>query len=161
MSTLYELTNEYLMLLEMAEDPDVDPEAFEDTLEGLGGEIEVKADGYAKIIKQLETQMDGCAAEIKRLQSVKKTYENSIERLKLNLEKAMRTTGKTKFKTELFSFGIQKNPASLVIDDEHLIPPEFIVIKQEANKAAIKEAIKAGEVFDFAHMEQTEGLRIR
>ena len=35
MQTLYELTNEYMMLLEMAEDPDVDPQAFEDTLEGF------------------------------------------------------------------------------------------------------------------------------
>ena len=42
MSTLYELTNEYMALLEMAEDPDIDPQAFADTLEALGGELESK-----------------------------------------------------------------------------------------------------------------------
>lgn len=161
MQTLYELTNEYMTLLEMAEDPDVDPDAFQDTLEGLEGEIEIKADGYAKIIKQLEMQMDGCANEIKRLQSVKKAYENNIQRMKDHLEASMIATGKTKFKTDLFSFGIQKNPASLVIDDEKVIPVEYLVIKQEANKSAIKEAIKAGEEFEWAHLEQTESLRIR
>lgn len=48
MSTIYELTEDYLRLLELAEDPDTDPEAFADTLEGLDGEIEIKAEGYAK-----------------------------------------------------------------------------------------------------------------
>lgn len=161
MQTLYELTNEYMMLLEMAEDPDVDPQAFEDTLEGLGGEIEIKADGYAKVMKQLEMQIDGCANEIKRLQNIKKVYENNIQRMKEHLESAMRATGKTKFKTQLFSYGIQKNPASLIIDDEKQIPIEYLVIKQEANKTAIKEAIKAGEQFEWARLEQTESLRIR
>ena len=161
MSTLYELTDEYLKLLEMAEDPDVDEEAFQDTLEGLDGEIEIKADGYAKIIKQLELNVEGCAAEIGRLQNVKKVYENNVSRIKASLEKAMRETGKVKFKTNLFSFGIKKNPASLVIDDDHAIPPEYIIIEQKANKTAIKQAIKKGETFDWARLEQSESLNIR
>ena len=32
MSTIYELTEDYLRLLELTEDPDTDPEAFTDTL---------------------------------------------------------------------------------------------------------------------------------
>ena len=45
MATLYELTDEYRMLLEMAEDPDIDLVTLNDTLEGLTGEIEDKAEG--------------------------------------------------------------------------------------------------------------------
>ena len=59
--TLYELTSDYLTLLEMAEDPDIDIQAFDDTLEGLEGEIEAKADGYAKVI----TTLNGDAALLK------------------------------------------------------------------------------------------------
>ena len=51
--TLYELTNDYAELLLMAEDPDTDPQAFADTLEGIEGAIEDKADGYAKVIRQI------------------------------------------------------------------------------------------------------------
>ena len=47
MSTLYELTNDYLTLLDMAEDPDVEEDVLRDTMEGIEGEIEIKADGYA------------------------------------------------------------------------------------------------------------------
>ena len=45
--TMYELKGEYLLLQELADDPDTDAEVFRDTLEGLLGEIEEKAKGYA------------------------------------------------------------------------------------------------------------------
>ena len=35
MSTLYEITDDYLRLLEMLEEENIDPQAFKDTLEGL------------------------------------------------------------------------------------------------------------------------------
>ena len=41
MSTLYQLTDDYLTLLEMAEDPDMDEQALMDTMEGIEGEIEI------------------------------------------------------------------------------------------------------------------------
>lgn len=145
----------------MLEDEDTDIEAFADTLEGLDFEIEAKADGYAKIIRQVEGNINSIDEELKRLQKMKKTYSNKIDALKTNLENGMRKTGKVKFKTELFSFGIQKNPASLVIDKEDQIPPEYLIIEPTVNKAAIKDAIKNGQSFEFAHLEQTESLRIR
>lgn len=161
MASLFDLTGEYLELLEMAQDPDIDPQALIDTMEGIDGEIEFKAEGYAKIIKEMESYADACANVIKVLQDKKRKYENNIDRMKKSLENSMRVTGKTKFKTALFSFCIQKNPASLVIDNEDLIPPEYLMIKQEVNKSALKDAIKAGETFEYAHLEQTESLRIR
>lgn len=65
MATLYELTNDWLMLMEMAEDPDIEEDVFMDTLEGLDGAIEDKADGYAKLIRQLEHNAEACDAESK------------------------------------------------------------------------------------------------
>lgn len=161
MATLYELTNEYMMLLEMADDPEVDEQAFQDTLEGLEGELEIKADGYAKVIEELKMKKAGVVEQKKRFERLEKSYENKIQQLKNSLEKTMNATGKRKFKTDTFNFWIQKNPESVKILDDHQIPLEYVVIKQEANKAAIKEALKAGEVFDWAVLEQTEGLRIR
>lgn len=65
--TLYELTTQYQALLELAEDPDVDPEVLADTMDGLDGDIEEKADGYAKVIKSLEAQAAGVKTELDRL----------------------------------------------------------------------------------------------
>lgn len=162
MSSLYELTNEYQALLEMAEDPDVDPEVFSDTLEGLEGEIEIKADGYAKVMKALESQISGIKAEENRLFLRRKALEGNVDRMKRSLQQAMEITGKTKFKTELFSFGIQKNPAAVVIDDEGKVPKEFWIPQDpKLDKAGIKELLKTGEVCEYAHLEQSESLRIR
>lgn len=161
MSTLYELTDEYLQLLEMIEQGDVDEELLNDTLEGIGGEIEVKADGYAKVILELTGDLDKLGKEISRLQAKKQAIDNSIKGMKKSLEEAMRTTGKVKFKTDLFSFGIQKNPASLHIDDPSAIPAEYLIPQEpKVDNAAIKKMLKEIAV-PWAHLEQTESLRIR
>ena len=163
--TLYELTNDYMNLLELAEDPDIDEQAFMDTLEGIDGALEDKAEGYAKVIRTLEGDAAACDAESKRLRNKKQTIENNIKRMKTALQYAMETTGKTKFKTALFSFGIQKNPAAVVMDEAYIenIPERFLIPQDpQIDKKAIKEALKAGEDLEgIAHLESTSSLRIR
>lgn len=165
MNTLYQLTADYMNLLALAEDPDIDEQAFMDTLDGIGGAIEVKAEGYAKVMRQLEADAAACEAESKRLKNKAKTIDNNIKRMKQALQYAMVATGKTKFKTALFSFGIQKNPASVVMDETYIenIPERFLIRKDpEINRKAIKEAINNGEdIGGIAHLESTESLRIR
>ena len=163
--TLYELTEDYMNLLELAEDPDIEEDVLRDTMEGIGGALEDKAEGYAKIIRMLEGDAAACDAESKRLRNKKQTIENNIKRMKMALQYSMQATGKTKFKTALFSFGIQKNPASVVMDEQYIenVPERFLIRKDpEINRKAIKEAINSGEdLTGLAHLEQTESLRIR
>ena len=163
--TLYKLTEDYMNLLALAEDPDIDEQAFMDTLDGIEGAIEVKAENYAKIMRQLEADAAACDAESKRLKNKAKTIDNNIRRMKQALQFAMQATGKTKFKTQLFSFYIQKNSASVVMDEQYIenIPERFLVRKDpEINRKAIRDAINAGEdIGGIAHLEQTESLRIK
>lgn len=161
MATLYELTEEYRQLLEMMEDDSVDPEILQDTLEGVDGEIEAKADNCAKLIRELNGVASVINEEIERLKARKDVISNNADRVKKYLEKAMIDTGKRKFKTALFGFNIQKNPASVVVDQEDKIPEEYW-IKQDPklNKALLKKWLKDNPE-DFAHLEQSEGLRIR
>lgn len=164
MATIYELSGDYLRLLEMAEDPEMDPVAFADTLEGLEGEIEIKAEGYAKVIKELDKDGAGLDNEIKRLQAKKTTIVNSIDRMKKALEQSMIITGKTKFKTELFSFGIQNNPPSVDLDEEHLelIPIEYLIPQDpKPDKKRMLQELKEGKELSFAKLKQTESLKIR
>lgn len=162
MATLYQLTDDYLTLLEMAEDPDMDEQAFADTLEALGGELEMKADGYARVMKELEGRAATMRFESKRLENGYKTIERNIDRMKHALQDSMVATDKRKFKTDLFSFSIRKNPASVVIDRETSIPPEFLIPQDpKIDKKAIKAAIDRGDDITFAHLEQGESLIIR
>lgn len=161
MATLYELTDEWLQLLQLAEDGEIDQETFDDTLEGIDYEIELKADGYARVIAQLEHDAAALKAEEKRMATRRKSMENHVDSMKKSLFKAMRTTGKEKFKTDLFSFSIRKNPASVILDttdipEEYLVPQDPVV-----NKKQIMADLKAGkDLTGLAHLEQTERLQI-
>ena len=160
MSSLYELKGQYLELLSMMEEG-ADEETIKDTLEGIEGEIEVKADNYARIIRQLESDANGLKTEIERMTDRKRALENHVSYLKNNLQDAMILTGKEKFKTELFSFGIQNNPASVVIDDPTSIPAEFLIPQEpKVDKKSIKEYLKDNDA-NWCHLEQSRGLRIR
>lgn len=161
--TLYELTSEYMELLAMLEDPDTDEAVILDTLEGVGGELEEKADGYARVMRQMDADAAAIKAEEDRLYRRRTTIENRIKNMKSRLQGMMEITGKKKINTELFSFGIQNNPASVVIDDEKMIPGEFLIPQApKIDKTAIKDALKAGvDMAGIAHLEQTQSLRIR
>lgn len=161
MNTLYNLTAEYMELLAMAEEEDLDPEVLKGTFESLQGEFEDKADNYAVVIKTLKGQEDMLDAEIKRLQERKQILSNNQKRMKESLENAMNLTGNRKFKTLLHSFNIQKNPPSLVLDDQDAVPEEFYTLKKVFNNTAIKNYLKEHGESDFAHLVQGESLRIR
>ena len=163
--TIFELTNEYKYLLDIAEDPDVDPEILADTMDALEGEIEDKADGYGRVIRQMEADAAALKVEEQRLTTRRKTVEANIERMKKAFQNAMTAVGKPKIDTELFKFRIQKNPASVIIDEQYIenIPVEYLIEQEpKLDKAKIKEDLKAGKNLDgIAHLEQTETLRIK
>ena len=163
--TLYELTDEYERLLEFAKEEDVDEEVFKDTLEALQGDIEVKVDGYCGVIRELETYKDGVEAELQRvidrLKSQMNSIDHRIQMMKDSLQDSFTVLDIRKMKTPLFTVYIQKNTPSVIIDDPENIPDEYFKVKKELSKTTIKEAIEAGEDIPFAHLEQSESIRIR
>lgn len=162
MPTMYELTTEFKDVLAMASDPDIEPQAILDTLEAIQGEIEVKAENTAVIISELDAEAAKIKAEEIRLSERRKSLEAHAASLKNGLYNAMKTVGKEKFKTTLYSFNIQKNPLKLVIDDEASVPQKYLIEQApKVDNTALKEFLKAGGTCSYAHLEQTEGLRIK
>ena len=64
MSNLYKLNEAWQELVNMLYQDDVDEQMVLDTLESIEGEIEDKADGYAKIIRELEAMRDAKKEEM-------------------------------------------------------------------------------------------------
>ena len=75
--TLYELTDDYMRLLDMMGDPELDPEVLKDTMEGIEGALEDKADGYAKVIKTVEGEKAAIKEEMDRLKARLTALDNS------------------------------------------------------------------------------------
>lgn len=157
---LYELTDSYLKVLELIE---AGEENLDDTLESINDTIEVKAENYAKIIRNLEGNVNMLKAEIERLNSRKKSIEGNIDRLKENLKQAMILTGKEKIKTGLFNITVANNPVALNIFDESKIPENFFTYEtiKKMDKSTIKFLLKAGQVIEGAELTQGKGLRIK
>ena len=162
MSNLYQLTNNYETVLNMLYDEDADEQMILDTLEAIEGEIEDKADNYAKIIKELEVKQNARKEEAKRLTESAKVFENRVKALKNNLYTAMKAVNKPKFATNLFIFNIVKNGGkqALTIDGE--VPEEYTKTTTENDTDKIRQALDDGKELPFAHLEpRGESLRIK
>ena len=168
MSTLYELTGEYLMALETLEDSEMDGDSITEALEAIAtisDSIEIKAENYAKIIRHLEMTSGVLEAEERRLRERRKVLEANATRLKDNLQQAMIATGKRKFQTDLFSFNIQKNGGTLpvIVDvDVDKLPDELVVVTEKPDLKAIAKYIEETGDITYAHFgERGESLRIK
>lgn len=158
--TLYELTGQMAALLAMLEDGEADEDVIRDTMEAVGLEFEDKADGYAKMIRAMQGDVEVIKAERERLARREETISNAIKRMKERLEESMRATGKTKFKTPLFGYSIQKNPPTVNITGD---VPERFYIQQEPklDKKALIAYVKEHGDQEYAELTQSESLRIR
>lgn len=155
--SLYELKEMYLNLMDL----DLEGEELEKALTNVDDEIEIKAENYAGVIKNLEAEAEAYKKEIERMSKIKKALESRASLLKKNLEQTMIDVDKKKFKTKLFSFNIQRNAASIKILDEEKIPEEFIEYERKIKKNDLKKAIKDGLETDAAILVESESLRIR
>lgn len=155
---LYELS----LAFQEVQNMDLDPEVMKDTLDSIEDAIENKAENIAKLIRNLESDVSAYKEEEERLKTKRQATENKVKWLKTYLEDNMKMTGKTKFKSGMFNFSIQKNPASVNITDEKIIPGEFLIPQQpKVDKTSLKEILKRGIEVPGAELKQTEGLRIR
>lgn len=162
--TLYDLADVYRQFLWAMEEDELDEDAIKDTLEALDGAFEDKADNYAVIMQTLQNDVDAIDKEMARLKARRDALKNNKERLKEYLENAMRQIGKTKFKTQRFSFGIQKNGGKLpvIIDNENALPERFKVYSWKVDTDGLRSYLETMGTQGFAHLgERGEGLRIR
>lgn len=155
---LYELS----VAFQEVQNMDLDPEVMQDTLDSIEDAIENKAENIAKLVRNLESDVSAYKEEEDRLKTKRQATENKVKWLKTYLEDNMKLTGKTKFKSGMFNFSIQKNPASVNILDERIIPEEFLIPQlPKIDKTSLKEILKRGIEVPGAELKQTEGLRIR
>ncbi|MGO5072383.1 siphovirus Gp157 family protein [Clostridium sporogenes] len=161
MAKLYELTQNYNNLLDLADNPEVSAEMLKESLDNIGEELNTKLENVAKVIKSIEVDAKGLKEEEKRLADRRKSLENRISSLKEYAENSMRATGKKKIKGKVFTLGIQENPASVDVINEDNIPDKYFITEKKLVKKDILEVLKRGEGVPGVNLIQSESLRIR
>ena len=156
-TSLMALTSQWQEVADMMMSPDTDLKTLEDTLEGIEGEIEVKANGYGYIIRKLEMEEAGLEGKKAYLANLAKAIDAELNRTKGRREwmenrmiDALIAIGKDeegintgRFEMKVVSSG--GNQALKTTDD---VPEEFkkTKITVENDNAKIREYIKTHDV---------------
>ncbi len=121
---LYDLTQNYLQLLDMAEQ--LDEETFQDTLAAIQEPLEEKVENIAKMIRSLEADITAIKDEEKRLADRRKALETKVDNSKEFLKQQLELAGIDKVKRPLITVSIQNNPPSVHVVDIEKISSQFI-----------------------------------
>ena len=163
---LYQIADIYLQDLEKLSDLDLPEEVVRDTIEGLQGDMQEKCTNVAAFIRNTESLADQIKQAEQAMSARRKALENRADRIRKYLLDNMQRTGISKIESPWFKIALAKNPPSVVVDDEDTLKfahPEFVkvVTTESLDKTAIKEAIKAGQIVEGAHLVQAERVTIK
>ena len=163
--TLYNITNKFAELMDMAENGELTEEQYNALGEQLTLELQQKGSGIIGYTQNEEAFIEAVDFQIKRLQDLKKARQNKLEKFKQYVKENMDRLGITKMDTELGTLSIAKNPMSVEIENEEVIPKEFKqqVITTKIYKTAIKNHFKAtGEIIPGTRIiDNKTSLRIK
>lgn len=153
MGTLFDIVGEFQQLYDMASDGECDEQIFNDTLESLVGELEVKGAGYVSVIKQLEMEAKQADEVAKAFMDKKKVRENHIKRMKEALKNAMETTGISQVDAGNFTIKLQKNGGLAPLKITGEVPQSMTKVIVEPDPEKIREFLKDNEC-EWAHLEE-------
>ena len=161
--SLYRISTDLLDLLSQIEENEGEiTEEIASALTINQEQATVKMADYGLAIKALEGYAALAKEEEQRVQKIRKTYENTAQRLKEKVVEAMTLFGMEKVETPTMKLSLRKS-TSTVIDDMEALPKDYKTVKVEtvADKTAIKKAIQSGNEIQGAHLEESQSLQIR
>jgi len=180
MQTLIEISRDLIELEdeleELINDPQQTDEAAERIpkviakyLETLGDTIaerDRKLDNYSALMKELEARAEARKAEAKRLSDRASIDLNKVKFLKSNLQKFFEAHDLRTVETNRYRLTLAKNggKAPLILDSRPVenLPEGFKKIQIVADNEAIRKALEAGQVLDFARLgDRGQSLRIK
>ena len=150
-NTLFDISGEMQELYMLAADPEVDPQIFEDTLEALKGELEVKSTGYVQVIKQLDMEAKQAEEISKAFADKAKVRKNNIKRMKEALQIVMEANDMAEMPAGAFTIKLQKNGGVAPLEITGEVPQNMTKVIVEPDNDKIREYLKDNEC-DWAHL---------
>lgn len=145
-------------------------EVWFDTLEGIEGEFEEKAENIACYIKELQLDVDGLDKEEKALKTRKEAKKNKLEAMKKYLKDKMLQINLLKIDKPRAKLSVKNNAESLVVDDEKAFiewaersGKNFLLkySEPEIRKTDTKKLVQNGADIPNVHLERSKSLIIK
>lgn len=146
MTQLYALIGQMAELAAMCDTDDEGlKQAIQDTMAGIQGEFEVKADNIVMLRRNIEGDIGAIDAEIDRLNELKRIKANSVTAITEYLRKNMDAANIKSIKRPLFTISLVAGKEKVVVDNEQALPDELttVVAKVTPDKNAIAAKLKA------------------
>lgn len=161
--TIYQIEQSYNQLAEELLDNggELTPELSE-KLAITEEQLQNKSVAYSFVIKQMDADIDIIDAEIKRLQAAKKQREKASSYLKERIKHAMELFSIEEIKTPLVKINFRKSE-TVEVEDVNKLTSAYKTIKvtEQADKAAIKAAIKDGISLPGCSIVEHRNLQIK
>ena len=137
-------------------------QALFEELDSLYGARSEKHVGYIHVIKNAESAAENCKAEASLFAKRANALKNLASRLKETLRMDLREHGEKSTTAGNFKIARQNGAPRVVVRiDPESLPDDFQRITIEADKSALKDALKRGESVDGVELEISEHVRIR
>lgn len=164
--SLFSLTEQYRSLLALADsETDIPEQVLADTLEALGGELEVKAQNVARFVANQEAFAEAVENAAAVMAERAKRLRNRCTYLRQYLLTNMLAADMKKVETPELVLAVKKTPAAVVVFDEAAVPDTYKVQPPlpppRLDKRAMAEAMKAGTDVPGARLEGGYRLEIK
>ena len=117
--TLYNITNDFVDLMDKAQEGTITEEEYNKLGEELALELQKKSGNIVGYIQDRNALIDAIDSQIKRLQDYKKSEQNKVDKFKEYVKQNMERLNILKIETDTGTLSIAKSPISVeVVDDE-------------------------------------------
>jgi hypothetical protein len=162
---LYQITSQHRELQRLAEETDIDGQIIVDTLEGLIGDFDERANAIGMVVGNLESSADAIAEAAKAMAARAARLRERARGIRTYLKINMEACGFTKISSPYFVISLRMNPPRVDIVDEAAIPDEFREWPEppppSIDRRKLLDALKEGRVIPGASIAQDSRIEIR
>jgi hypothetical protein len=158
--------DDYIDAIEAGE---MDESALWDTLDGIDGAIEDKADSIVQVIRNKQTLASAIDEEIKRLQARKKAVDKAVDRISAYLSDQLAVIGIDKLDTVHARLSFRSSEKCVISDPAVALNwalangrADLLTIPEPTpSTSAINAALKGGEKIPGAILVKNRNLQIK
>jgi len=161
--TLYEIDQAYQSAQDRADqyaaehNGEMLPEHYQ-ALDALEMTRDIKIENSIKYIKNQKAMAEMIESEIETLKARAKAHTAAAERNKAYLAYIIKPKEKHEYGCGKISW---RESQKLIVDAPNLVPDQYVKIETSIKVQEIKDAIKAGEKIEFAHIETIQNIQIK
>jgi hypothetical protein len=166
--TLYQIASEYRQAADILAELDLDEVTLADTLESINGDLTVKGQNIAFLVRNLEATAAQITEATAQMNRRAEALEKRAERIREYLLHNMMLAGVQKIESPYFKIAVRENPPKVIVDNEAQIPREYFTDpvpppppEPKLDKKLVAKALKDGFDVPGCHAERGNRLEIK